>query len=318
MTSILDGALERGPFAGEGGRTGASFEQAVLRDGRRVVVKHVSATDLVPTLTGETDRAVRLWNSGVFRRVPPPIDPAIISIERDGDGCLIVMPDESAAFLGDDRRLSRDESKRILHAIHAMHETFWGETFDGGVSEDERMSAFARLGDADFDWYLAPLWRRGWDLFADIVPRDVADAILQLRENPSLISRELAAAPKTFIHGDLRLHNIGLDANRIVLFDWELAGAGTPATEISWYLIISATRIDATRDDVVDDYRAVAGDTFDARAWDIACLFALLALGWNKAIDITEGDEALRAQEQADLDWWVRRAREALETWSPA
>jgi hypothetical protein len=318
MTSILDGAMERGPFAADGGRTGAAFERAILRDGRHVVVKHVSSGDLLPSLTGETDRSYRLWRSGVFQRVPPPIDPAILTVEPDGDGYAIVMPDESAVFVGNDYVLSREENRRLLGAIHAMHNTFWNETFDGATSEDERMSAFARLGDPSIGWYLAPVWQRGWQLFADLAPSDVAEAILKLREDPDLLTRELAASPKTFIHGDLRLHNIGLDASRIVLFDWEVAGTGTPATEISWYLIISASRIAATREQVIEDYRTVAGDTFDERSWDIACLFALLALGWNKAIDIVEsGDPALQAQERADLDWWVTRARSALETWSP-
>jgi hypothetical protein len=41
-------------------------------------------------------------------------------------------------------------------------------------------------------------------------------------------------------------------------------------------------------------------------------------LGWNKAIDIVDNpDPAIRAQERADLDWWVTRLREAFEAWSP-
>jgi aminoglycoside phosphotransferase (APT) family kinase protein len=199
-----------------------------------------------------------------------------------------------------------------------MHDTFWDEGFDGALSESERMSVFARLGDPAIGWYLAPVWQRGWELFADIVPSDVAEAMLRLRDDPDLLARELAKGPKTFIHGDLRLHNLGLDGSRIVLFDWEVAGIGTPAAEVSWYLIISASRIGASREQVIDDYRAIAGDTFDERMWDVACLFALVALGWNKAIDIVDGgDDALRAQERADLDWWVNRVRSALETWSP-
>ena len=316
--SILEGALARGAFAAEGGRTGASFERAVLRDGRPVVLKHVAPGDLFPTLIGEADRAYRLWHSGVFDRIPPPIDPAIITVEREGDGCVIVMRDESDAFLGDDYVLSRDESRRLLAAVHAMHETFWDEDFDGATSETERVATFARLGDPAVGWYLAPVWRRGWELFSDLVPGDVVNAILRVRDEPGLLTSELANAPKTFVHGDLRLHNLGLDGPRIVLFDWEVAGIGTPATEVAWYLIISASRIAATREQVIDDYRRVAGDTFDERAWDIACMFALVALGWNKAIDAVEGgDEALRVQERADLDWWVARVRDALETWSP-
>jgi hypothetical protein len=38
-------------------------------------------------------------------------------------------------------------------------------------------------------------------------------------------------------------------------------------------------------------------------------------LGWNKALDAVEHpDPQIRARERADLDWWVDRARDALET----
>ena len=39
---------------------------------------------------------------------------------------------------------------------------------------------------------------------------------------------------------------------------------------------------------------------------------------WNKALDIVENpDPVIRAQERADLDWWIARVRKALKTWSP-
>ena len=52
MSSVLDGATQRRPFAGEGGRTGAKFEAAVLRDGTPVIVKHVRPDDWLVLVTG--------------------------------------------------------------------------------------------------------------------------------------------------------------------------------------------------------------------------------------------------------------------------
>ena len=81
---------------------------------------------------------------------------------------------------------------------------------------------------------------------------------------------------------------------------------------------ISASRIAATREDVIADFREVSGDRFDARALELSVIAALFFLGWNKALDIVENpDPAIRVQERADLDWWVARVRAALETWSP-
>jgi hypothetical protein len=46
-------------------------------------------------------------------------------------------------------------------------------------------------------------------------------------------------------------------------------------------------------------------------------LGALCQLGWDKALLMTEGDDATRAREAADVAWWVTQARRGLEVWSP-
>ncbi len=124
--------------------------------------------------------------------------------------------------------------------------------------------------------------------------------------------------PTTLIHGDYRLHNLGLNDEKVVAIDWEVVGIAPPSVDLAWYLIISASRIDATREEVIADYREIAGERFDPDAWDLACIGALMWLGWNKAVDIVENpDPAIRAQEREDLDWWVARVRQSLEAWSP-
>jgi hypothetical protein len=314
--SILDGTLERGPFAAEGGRTDATFERAVLRDGTRVVIKHVDRDGLLAKLTGGFDRLYELWTSGVFARIPEVIDHTTLAVERDGDGYIVVMRNASAEFLGDERVLSREESCRVLQAVDAMHREFWGEAVPGACSSDLRLRAFTDLGRGD--WSLGPVWRRGWELFAEVAPRDVSDVTLSLLADPAPLLEAMRPCEQTFIHGDLRLHNLGLTDDRVVLLDWEIAGTGPPAVEFGWYLIISASRIDATREEITQDFVRIAGDRFDPYALELGMISALLSLGWNKAIDIVDNpDEAVRLQERADLDWWVLRVREALEAWSP-
>ena len=319
MTSILEGALERGPFAGEGGRTDATFERAVLSDGRSVVIKHVTASSLVAQFTGEWDRAWRLWRNGVFARVPDVLDHTIITVEPDGTDWIIVMRDIGDDDLGDHRRLSRAESARILSAVNQMHREFDSERFDGGASLDDHYAFLSRERISSSGWSLAPVLLRGWDLFfTGVGPRDVADVYERLMTAPSLLVGELEKRPQTFIHGDVRLHNIGLSSDRVVLYDWELAGTGPGAVDVAWYLIISASRVDTTREQIIEDYKRIAGDRFDPVAWDLACIGTFGRLGWNKAIDIVDNpDESVRARERADLDWWIGRVREALETWSP-
>ena len=83
MGSILDGATARTSFAGEGGKTGATFERAVLGDGTPVVIKHVTPADWAMVVSGGVSHLDRLWRAGVFSRVPASIDHTMIAIEPD-------------------------------------------------------------------------------------------------------------------------------------------------------------------------------------------------------------------------------------------
>lgn len=251
MTSILLGARERGPFAAEGGRTEATFERAVLADGTPVVVKHVSPDGLFAKMLGGSDQLHRLWSAGVFGRIPGEIDHTILAIEAEGNGWLVVMRDRSDAFLGDDRVLSRQESRRVLRAVDAMHKEFWSEHPQGAWSLQEYYKAFLSwdrpkaVGD---EWPIVVLWRRGWELFPEVVPPDVAEAMQAILADPVPLALQLEACDSTLIHGDLRLHNLGLTPDRVVLLDWELVSYAPPAVEFAWYLVISASRVDATRE----------------------------------------------------------------------
>ncbi len=319
MSSILDSATQRRPFAGEGGRTGATFESAVLADGTPVVIKHIRQDDWLVMTMGGVSHLYEVWKTGLLKRVPAQIDHAMIAVEENGDGWVAVMRDVSDAVLAEGRVLSKAENRRVLEAVDALHVEFWGEDVPGVPLLDHYAAMTPNR--AKVAEHLTPipgLLRRGWELFGDVAPRDVSDVMHTLLSDVSPLVAELAKYPQTLIHGDLRLHNMGMTDDRVVLLDWEILGKAPPATELAWYLIISATRIDATREQVIGDYREVAGDRFDARAWDLACIGAMIRLGWNKAIDIVDNpDEAIRAQERADLDWWITRTRAALEAWSP-
>ena len=323
MTSILDGLLERGPFAGEGGKTGASFERAVLADGTNAVVKFVSRDDWMLIVGGGVSYLNRLWQAKVFDRMPQVIDHAMLAMEPAENGFVLVMRDVSEAVLAEGRVLSREENRRVLEAVDRMYREFWGQDLPGCPLYDHFLTfnpfnptLAAQL--EKLDTPVPGLMRRGWGMFGDVAPPDVADAMQALLDDPTSLVRELERRPATLIHGDLRLHNMGMTKDRVILLDWEIAGNAPPAVEFGWYLIISASRIDATREQITDDFRETSGERFDPTALELGMISALLSLGWNKAIDILEHpDPAIRAQERADLDWWIARVRTALEAWSP-
>ena len=319
-TSVLDGASERSPFAGEGGQTGASFERAVLPDGRPVIIKHISPDDWMMVVSGGVSYLYRLWESGAFERVPDAIDHTMIAVEPSDGGFVVVMRDVSEHVIEEGRVLTREENKRVLRAMDEMYREFWDEELPGCPLADHftvfSPDVLARLGHLDTP--IPALMDRGWSMFGDVAPADVTDAMHKLLADPSGIVNELERCTQTLIHGDLRLHNMGLSTDRVVLLDWELVGQAPSAVEYGWYLIISASRVAATREQITEDFREISGDRFEPRALELGMISALSFLGWNKAIDILENpDPAIRVQERADLDWWIARVRRALEEWSP-
>jgi hypothetical protein len=67
---------------------------------------------------------------------------AILAVERDGHGWVVVMRDVSAALLPDAAWLSRAGSRRVLEAAAALHAAF----------PDPAVRAWER---ADLDWWTA-------------------------------------------------------------------------------------------------------------------------------------------------------------------
>jgi hypothetical protein len=321
VTSVLAGLRERRPFAAEGGRTGAAFESALLADGTPVVLKHVTCDDWLPRALGTTDLLYRMWFDGIFARMPRSIDHLNLSVEPEDGGHVIVMRDATDEMLGDHRVLTREENMRVLRATDDLHAAFWGEPLEGLVSLDDHYRCMTPGWVKEHGAPKSPvkvLIPRGWELFADVAPADITEVMSVLSDDPSPLVRQLETRPQTLVHGDLRLHNLALNDDNVVLFDWELAGLGPPSVDIAWYLIISASRIKASREQVLDDYREIAGERYDTEAMELGLIGALLRLGWNKALDIIENpDENVRRQERSDLDWWVKRVRRALEVWSP-
>ena len=318
--SVLDSATDRRPFAGEGGRTGARFEQAVLSDGTPVIIKHVAADDWMAVAAGRS-YLYEVWSAGLFDRVPAVIDHTMLEMRpAPGGGFTLVMRDVASAVLAEGRVLSREENRRVLEAMKALSDEFWEQDVPGCPLTDHFAIFSPRILDklGHLNTPIPELMRRGWEMFGDVAPRDITDVMHSLLADPSALVDALDSRPSTLIHGDLRLHNMGITSDQVVLLDWELVGKAPPSIDFGWYLIISASRIDATREQVIDDYREVSGERFDEYALELGLISALVFLGWNKAIDIVENpDQAIRVAERADLDWWIGRVRRALKVWSP-
>ena len=324
MRSLVADVVTREPLAAADGRSGSLLERVVLADGRALVVKHVrDGGDWIMRASHDHGRAAELWSSGVLARVPDVIDHAVVGAERAEDGWVVIMRDVSAALIPDHARLSRGDSRRVLEAAAALHARFWDDPPLELCSMADRyrfLSPATARREADGADEVPRLIGRGWERFAEVVPADVAEPVLAVLERPEPFAAALSAFGSTLLQGDLKLGNLGLTADRVVMLDWGTqTGWGPPAVEVAWYLAINWSRVDATREQVLDDFRAAEGERHDEDALRLALLGGLVQLGWDKAVHASgHPDPAVRAREAADLAWWTDRAREALAVWSPS
>ena len=310
---------------GSAGASGNFLERVTLRDGRRLVLKRVSPEwDWLSRTTGDAGRIAWMWDHRLFDRMPASIDHATVAVETDGAAWSVFMTDVSGALVREGQRLTAAEVKRVLAATAELHHAFWGESFPELCGYEDRYSmlslrAAARekslgndlVGDG-VPWY--------WEAFSENVPRDVADAILLLVDRPALLGEQLAQCAQTLIHGDVRLTNLGLSRDRVVLVDWgDRAGTAPPAVELASFLAFDGQQLDMPREEVIAEFRNLYGDRFEERALQLALIGGLVQLGANFGMRlVTDPDDGpRRALVLDDLAWWVRTVDTALETWSP-
>src|SRR5438034_274266 len=159
---------------------------------------------------------------------------------RPQGGEMEELPDD--APVAAERRLTREESRRLLATFAAMHVGFAGERIEGACSIEDRIviAAPATVAEeVDGVDYLPKILAVGWEVFAETVPADVATAVLGAVENPQPLARELARCARTLIHNDLRGANLGLLSDRTIVLDWGMAGSGPCELDFAWYLFVN-------------------------------------------------------------------------------
>lgn len=313
--SLLDRIVRREVLASQG-KSGSLLERGWLDDGSVVVIKHVDvAQDWIMQATGDHGRIAQLWAGGVFAQLPPSVEHGILDVVPTPDGPIIVMSDMSA-LLPDEATFTRSSHERVLSATTDMHATFAGRPVAGACPLD---AYYAFLSPSVCERFareheVPRLALEGWARFADEVDADVSAAITAVHADPSRLVRALADFPITLVHGDLKLANLGLDGDRVVLLDWGTLTTSAPAAvDYAWYLAINAAAIGENLDHLLGDIRSALGER-NAEALGLALIGALAQLGWEKALGATADDPDTRRRERAGLSWWTRQVRAALET----
>lgn len=315
---VLREVVERTAVSDHVGKSGAGLERVRLRDGRAVVVKRLDPRhDVTLAMTGGgPSRELVLWRDGAFDRLPAGVGHAVLDGWVEGDLTVLVMRDLGDRVLTWDDRLSADRAARTMAAVASLHRTYLGRVPAGLAPLDQVVSLFSprRIREAGVDVELMRLALRGWELFADAVPADVADPVLGLLDDPEPLVTALLRAPSTLVHGDLATVNMAFDGDDLVLLDWTMATQGPGALDVGRFVAGCSSVVDATREQLIGWYRSAAGPACDDRTMQLGLLSAMVWLGWNKALDSVEHpDPAIRSRERADLDWWVATTRTTLQ-----
>jgi hypothetical protein len=308
---LLACASSRDSVVAGDGRSGAVFER-VRVDGTVYFVKRLSpSSDWVMRVTGDhVHRQHLTWQAGIMDRAPGCIDHTVVAMDLDGaggDAVLTVVMRDVGGFLvppGDTIVPPSQHAGFIAH-MAALSAAFWG--WDDGLgltTMAQRLRAFApgtiaaELAAAEVPAPVAAA-ETGWAALPARSPL-LAGITRLVHDRPEVITGPLAKTPRTFLHGDWKMGNLGTHPHgRTILVDWTLPGAGPACWELCWYLALNRARLPETKEAVIDRFRAeLEACGIGTAGWwepqlDLCLIGVMATFGWEKAL----GDDG-------ELRWW--------------
>ena len=246
------------------------------------------------------------------------------------------MPDLTGILFDWNATLSLAQLDRVLLAMAALHSHPWTEVLDRGADHwtpwRERVTlicrpSLERSGPARDA--VAGRIVPGWDAWDRLASPRAREVIAALAADPGPLLDALSNEPRTLLHGDLKLANVGIAADGAVeIVDWQMVMAAPVAVELGWFLVSNVNALPVPASDVVERYfsaldlagTVVGGEselrttvvTNRARQVDLAILIGLLLRGWRKGADAEAGVTLASGVGAADdLAWWCDRAVEA-------
>jgi hypothetical protein len=319
LATWLSRATERMALDDAPGKSGARLERLVI-DGQPYVLKRLDlATDWTMRASGCLRGApYELWHRGILDRLPGCFHQPIVAVgwerpaqARPSGGCAVLMRDVARWLVpATDEPIPVGQHGRFLQHMAALHAAFWpgGDDLDV-VSELQRYlelspwmaQAEAAIGSP----HLVPqLVARGWPLLAEVAPV-AAEVVVPLARDPGPLVEALAATPRTLVHSNWKLDNLGTDdQQRTVLLDWEQPGLGAPLSDLAWYLAINCRRLPGSKEDAIAAYRSaleacgVETEPWFGRQLSLCLLGALVQFGWEKALGGYDDE----------LQWWEEQA----------
>jgi hypothetical protein len=302
------------------GWSGARLTRLVRDDGSAFILKRDGlALDWISRVTADVAdlREARLVHAAPA--MPPPVRLPHLAVAWDGDVVAELMPDLTGTLLRWERPIDAASVDRVLAALAALHTSPWHEALPADFPWTDLTTRIALLTRHSAARYAAmglpvgPRFLEGWDAFDRLVRPPVRDLIARLSDDPDPLVSALERQPKAGLHGDLKLGNVGLDADGTAwMIDWQLTLVAPVAVELGWFLVCNVAGLPLTPDAVLERYRVLAGLPDDAAwraTWDLAVLVGLLLRGWRKGLDAAAGVVHPSGKAAAyDLAWWGSQA----------
>jgi len=316
---LLAHATDRTPLVASDGKSSNWLERLTI-DGHLYVAKHQSYdADWIMRVSGDQVHwALRAAQAGLYDRVPPCIDHAVVGLSLDGEGVdgelVVLMHDVGDHLIPEgEAPLPLDQHRGLIDHLAQMHAAYRGWTDDLGLQTmAQRMMAFAPatiVGERQCTPVPVPIQvaHQGWTLLPEVAP-DLARVVFSLHADPEPLVAALATTPHVFLHGDWKLGNLGVRPDgRTILLDWAYLGQGPPLWDLMWYLALNRARLPESKEQTIDAYRASLEDAgVDTEAWwerqlDLVTVAIMVAFAWEKAVGDVE-----------ELSWWDDRVAAAV------
>ena len=309
--NLLAGATGREPVHPGDARFGATFERFRVGAARYFVKRVSPERDWILRATGDRDfRMLKVWRAGLMHRASRVVEHAVLDVEL-ADGELVVLMRDVGELLVPDRDgpIDLDGHQALLSGMAAFAAEFWGWHDDLGLTPlADRFGVFAPANIADELTRPDPspvlqAADTGWGLLAERSP-DLAGVARAAQARPGALAAALDRSPRTFMHGDWKMSNLGWCPDGRTVLDWSFLGAGPVCWELGWSLALNRTRLPEPTEEAIAAFRAALHRRgLDPDAWFdrqlTLCLLAIAAtFGWEKALG--GGTE---------LEWLTRRAQ---------
>lgn len=317
-----------------GGRTGAEVTAITNGSGSGYVLKAVPLERGFAEGLGN-DGEGRFWLSGLTRDLPDGLDNPTLDVARhtQRDQWWLLM-DDVAAGVRARRQWTHEHTRRLFEAVAAMHARHWHMaaetpvgTLAGTTAVFVETALHAATGAASEPWVARA--SQEFRVAANLMPAflqalgpDDADFYIDVcRHWPRLVAA-LERFPQTLVHGDLRWHNIAMEDDRVVLFDWEFCARAPAAVDLTWHWFFAYWAYPPgdgiapadhlwLRDAYLARLEHLLGHGVDRQmfeaSWDLGWLRVFCQLGFLLADPLTEADATDEQIERA-----LQRCRDAV------